>query len=246
MKRIALARLGAAAAGLFLVHNALAQSPPSGGGDTVNPWGAAAAEAPKEGDAKKPAPNAKPADKATPAPAAKGAPRAAGRVKATPPPRRRGRNNRPVSFDGPIAGSPGFRMLEGGVTRIFVEVSRKVDVTENKAKGRVVYHLKGAQAPTRTNRLPLLTGFFATPVDRVELIEQGDGLDLAIDVHEALEPRFAVVDTPRGMVLQVDFPRGSQGPAVQPEGDDSAGKSPGRGTSTRKIEGGVQGNDSGD
>src|SRR5207247_1207599 len=84
-----------------------------------------------------------------------------------------------------------------------------------------VYRLKGASAPTRTNRLPLLTGFFATPVDRVELIEQGDGVDLAIDLREALDPHYEVIETPRGMVLQVDFPRGSSGPQQLGQGAGS-------------------------
>jgi hypothetical protein len=244
MIRTPLARLAFACAGLLVVTQAPAQGSPPPGGDTVNPW-KSSADAPKDGAGETVNPwngaaagasatPPSPGEKATPAKGAakvaKGnagkAPRAAAR--------KRGRADRALNADGPIASSPSFRMLPGGVTRIFLEVSRKVDVSENKAKGRVVYHLKGAQVPTRTSRLPLLTGFFITPVDRVELTEQGDGVDLAIDLHEALDPRFEVIETPRGMVLHVDFPRGSESPPDASSGNAAPSKK--RGTATRTIE----------
>src|SRR3954469_25117630 len=76
----------------------------------------------------------------------------------------------PPVITGAVASSPGFRMLEEGKSRVFVEVSQKVEVTEQKARGRVIYQLRGASVPVRNSRLPLLTSFFATPVGQVELI----------------------------------------------------------------------------
>lgn len=196
-------------------------APKEGAGDTVNPW---------NGTGQPPA--AKPTGKTAPAKASNA------RARKPPPVRRRGRVSKTVNYDGPIASSPSFRMLDGGVTRISLEVSRKVDVSENKAKGRVVYRLKGAQAPTRTNRLPLLTGFFVTPVDRVELVEQGDGVDMVIDLREALEPKYEVIETPRGMVLQVDFPRSSAAPEpgadASPTGEGKPAAT--RSTATRRLD----------
>ncbi len=241
MSRTLLARLALTCAGLMLLTQAHAQTPPPAGGDTVNPW-KGSGDAPKDGagDTVNPWNGATSTPAGTPAPAAdKATPaaKAAAQAARKPPARWRGRAVKAPSFDGPIASSPSFRMLEGGVTRIFIEVSRKVEVSENKAKGRVVYRLKGAHAPTRTNRLPLLTGFFVTPVDRVELVEQGDGIDLVIDLREALEPRYEVIESPRGIVLQVDFPRGAATPdpragAASGDGSPAAVRS----TATKRLD----------
>jgi hypothetical protein len=113
-----------------------------------------------------------------------------------------------AAFDGlPLASAPSFLRLDDGVTRVELEVSARVDVAENKAQGRIVYRLRGAQVGERTNQLPLPTGFFSTPVDRMQLIQQGPDVDLVIDLREASEPVQRVVETPRGIVLQVDFPK---------------------------------------
>lgn len=122
----------------------------------------------------------------------------------------------------PIATAPSFLRLDDGVTRVELEVSSRVDVAENKARGRVVYRLRGAQVGERTNQLPLLTGFFSTPVDRMQLVQQGTDVDLVIDLREASEPTLRVVETPRGIVLQVDFPRstGFEKRSEQTQGSD--------------------------
>ena len=118
------------------------------------------------------------------------------------------RGRAPSPLDGsPIASAPSFIRLDDGVTRVELEVSSRVDVAENKARGRVVYRLRGAQVGERTNQLPLLTGFFSTPVDRMQLVQQGPDVDLVIDLRETSEPIQRLVETPRGIVLQVDFPK---------------------------------------
>jgi hypothetical protein len=119
---------------------------------------------------------------------------------------KRGRVATPMDGS-PIASAPSFIRLDDGATRVELEVSSRVDVAENKARGRVVYRLRGAQVGERTNQLPLLTGFFSTPVDRMQLVQQGPDVDLVIDLREASDPTQRVVETPRGIVLQVDFPR---------------------------------------
>lgn len=107
----------------------------------------------------------------------------------------------------PIATSPGFSRLEDGKTRIWVEVSRNVDVAEIRSPGRVVYRLRGAAVLQRSDQLPLQTGYFATPVDRVQIVPDGGDVDLVIALREDLVPSYRVIETPRGIVLQVDFPR---------------------------------------
>jgi hypothetical protein len=107
----------------------------------------------------------------------------------------------------PIAGGAAFYRLDDGSTRVSVEVSEKVDVAENRAQGRLIYRLRGVFIPERTNTLPLLTGYFATPVDRAQLVQDGPDVELVIDLRDATAPTHRVVETSRGMVLQVDFPR---------------------------------------
>lgn len=133
-----------------------------------------------------------------------------------------------------MATYPGFKMLDAG-SRVMVEVSRKVDVTEMKAQGRIVYRLRGVATPTRTNRLPLLTGYFPTPVSRVQLVDQGDDVDLVIDLRQATEVTHRVLDTRNGMVLQVDFPKIAAAAAPQKVEDAPAAHAK-RGTDTTRID----------
>jgi len=107
----------------------------------------------------------------------------------------------------PVVSSPEFARLEDGKTRIWVEVSARVDVVEKRLPGQVVYHLQGAGVLRRTSQLPLQTALFSTPVERVQLAPEGADVDLVITLREATEPAYHVVETPRGMVLQVDLPR---------------------------------------
>ena len=108
---------------------------------------------------------------------------------------------------GPIATYPGFRMLDGGGSRVFVTLSKKVNVTEHKAQGRLTYRIQGVRVPARTNRLPLVTTFFSTPVSRAELVERDGDVDLVIDVRAATTAQFRIVESDKGAELQVDFPK---------------------------------------
>jgi hypothetical protein len=145
------------------------------------------------------------------------APRAGVAAKPAPRGRRRPKPPAPTLAPGtPIATYPAFRLLDDGSTRVAVEVSRKVAVTEHKAQGRVVYRLAGVAIPGHNTHLPLPTGVFRTPVDRLEMVEQGDSADLVITLREAVQPTFRVLDTPRGIVLQVDFPRPAGAAASPP------------------------------
>ena len=122
------------------------------------------------------------------------------------PPRRGPRNAVPVRGV-PIVSAPTFHRLPDDSTRISVEVDAAVDVGENHPQGRLVYRFKGAFVPERVNRMPLVTGWFPTPVERAYLVQQGPDVDLVIELHEATTPAMKITPTPRGIVLQVDFPK---------------------------------------
>ncbi|WP_438001224.1 hypothetical protein WMF26_17210 [Sorangium sp. So ce185] len=166
------------------------------------------------------APAAPAAPKAAPAPANAAAPQkaAAGGPRsqsagAPQPARQRARKPKPKPKDAqadligrPVATFPGFRMLPTGGSRVFVQIhGGKVDVAESKAAGRLVYRMKGAGA-IQTNRFPLVTSFFATPVTQVQLVDQGNDLDMVIELRAQTDATYRVIETDQGMVLQVDFP----------------------------------------
>jgi hypothetical protein len=144
-------------------------------------------------------------------------PRAA--VKPPPPRPRRGQHVVEFLPGVPIASSPNFQRLDDGSSRVSVEVSSKVDVAENKAQGRLVYRFHGAVAPGGVSQLPLITGYFSTPVDRAVILQQGPDVDLVIELRRPSESVQRVIETPRGMVLQVDFPKvpGDEAPGTSPD-----------------------------
>ncbi|WP_044985917.1 hypothetical protein [Sorangium cellulosum] len=153
-----------------------------------------------------------PASAAAPQKAAAGSPRSQS-AGAPQPARQRARKPKPKPKDAqadltgrPVATFPGFRMLPTGGSRVFVQIhGGKVDVAESKAAGRLVYRMKGAGA-IQTNRFPLVTSFFATPVTQVQLVDQGNDLDMVIELRAQTDATYRVIETDQGMVLQVDFP----------------------------------------
>jgi hypothetical protein len=137
---------------------------------------------------------------------------------------RRGRHGALPPRGVPIVSAPTFHRLPNDSTRIALEVDSKVEIVESHPRGRLVYRLKGAFVPERVNRLPLVTGWFSTPVSHAHVEQVGPDVDLVIELREATAPTYKVVETPRGIVLEVDFPR----------------------TSTREREPGPPGNESAD
>lgn len=95
---------------------------------------------------------------------------------------------------------------------MWVEVDHKVEVTASRSPLQIVYRLRGAAIVGVTNELPLVTGYYTTPVDRAQLIPAGADLELVIDLREVATPTSAVVETPRGIVLWVDFPKSTRPP----------------------------------
>ncbi|MFO0591546.1 MAG: hypothetical protein U0441_28630 [Polyangiaceae bacterium] len=107
----------------------------------------------------------------------------------------------------PIVTYPGFRMLDGGGSRVLVAMSKKANVTETKAAGKLTYRIQGVQVPTYNNQRPLVTTFFSTPVSRAELVPRDADVDLVIDAKDTAGVVFRVVETDKGAELQVDFPK---------------------------------------
>lgn len=181
----------------------------------------------------------KPAATPSAAPAPAGAKPAAKAPAAAPPkaraPKKKKEKDGPIT--GPIATYPGFRMLDGGGSRVLVTLSKKVNVTEHKSEGKVTYRIQGVSVPTRTNRLPLLTAFFSTPVARAELVSRDGDVDLVIDLRAAATPQFRVIETDKGAELQVDFPKvATEGSTAAEAPKSSAESSAGRPASAKSLD----------
>jgi hypothetical protein len=114
----------------------------------------------------------------------------------------------------PVATLPGFEMLPDGGSRVFVEVTRKVDVEERRAARVLTYVLKGARIVYRNNENPLVTVHFNTPVSQARLLPSGRDLLLSVDLRAdtAVTWKMVAGDDGGGM-LQLDFPKGSFLPA---------------------------------
>jgi hypothetical protein len=112
----------------------------------------------------------------------------------------------PSRPDVPIVGSPGFYRLENGRTRVALEISAKVDIVERRGDAQLVFLIRGAEVVEPVNSLPLRTEYFSTPVARIQLLQVGPDAELLVDLRQAVEDTREVVDTPRGILLRIDFP----------------------------------------
>jgi hypothetical protein len=108
-----------------------------------------------------------------------------------------------------VATFPGFRLLPGGGSRIYVEITKNVGVEERRVNGAIVYTLRGAQVLSRNNKNPLITTHFATPVARARLVPSGTDVDLVIDLRKAAPATHQVVAGDNATArLEIDFPPG--------------------------------------
>lgn len=105
----------------------------------------------------------------------------------------------------PVATLPGFRMLEGGGSRVFVEISGRAAVKQSARPGTLIYYLEGVRVPERVNRMSLPTRHFTTPVDRVRLVQIDNDAELIIELRVPVEGKTHLNNNSRGTVLSIDF-----------------------------------------
>ncbi len=122
-----------------------------------------------------------------------------------------------------IATFTGFEMLADGGSRLFVQLSRQVDVGQEQAKtdaasssprkgkkaraaaggnghpssapvvSRLKFVLKCAEVLNPMNEGPLVTDHFNTPVVRARLVPAGHDLDLMVELRADVAPQMKVV-----------------------------------------------------
>jgi hypothetical protein len=125
---------------------------------------------------------------------------------ANPPPRSRvGRNDTRT-----VITWPGFQSSGQG-SRIFIQTSRPISVSESRGPSRLIYRLPNSVISTRNNRNPLVTAHFNTPVTTAFLRRAGRrDVELVIVLRAEVTP--SVTNSPGENGLQfvfIDFPSGN-------------------------------------
>jgi hypothetical protein len=114
----------------------------------------------------------------------------------------------------PVATLPGFEMLPDGGSRLFVVVSKPINVEERHTQRVLTYVLKGTEVQCRNNENSLVTVHFNTPVTRARLLPFGRDLHFSVDLRADAAPAWKVVNGSDGTAtVQIDFPPGTFLPA---------------------------------
>jgi hypothetical protein len=155
-----------------------------------------------------------------------------------------------------VAKLTGFEMLADGGSRLFVQLSKQVDVEPEKLGGgggrkgkkgkleaqvvsRMKFVLKGAEIVNPMNEGALVTVHFNTPLVRSKLMPAGRNLALVVELRADVQPDVKFVATKdNGSMLQIDFPQGTYLP---PGGDSTDPSAPPPGASAKET-GGMPGN----
>lgn len=105
---------------------------------------------------------------------------------------------------------PGFQMLPDGSSRVFIQSTAPIEPkVVPAADGKFSIDLPGARVAARTNRLPLDTRFFNTPVTKVSLNVLRSGATLQLDLRAPVTPH---VSSERGAAgyyfTYIELPKG--------------------------------------
>lgn len=136
-------------------------------------------------------------------------------------PKRRGSPNIGNPSGPPVVSFPSFEVHNDGRSVITLQIRGQVQVTEQKAEGRLVYALGGVNVPEKVNRLPLETRNFPTQVAAVTVEQTAAGANLIIDLREPAKPTYKITQNEEGSLLSVSIPRsekyGVKDPATDPD-----------------------------
>jgi hypothetical protein len=122
----------------------------------------------------------------------------------------------------PVITWPGFQMRQDGTSRVFIQSTTPLTPQPTASGPRFSVYLPGAKVAGNTNRLPLETRFFNTPVSRVNIEVQRDGVTLVLDLRAEVSPIVSSERGPAGyFFLYIDLPKGTfvKTPAPAPTAD---------------------------
>lgn len=122
---------------------------------------------------------------------------------------------------------PGFQMLPDGSSRVFIQSTAPLaPKVLPAADGKFELQLPGARVTAHTNRLPLDTRFFNTPVSRVSLSVARSGATLQLEMRAPVTPQisttqgnegyyFTFVELPKGEYIKDAAPANAELPTMQ-------------------------------
>lgn len=131
--------------------------------------------------------------------------------------------------EGPVASLLGFEAIPGGGSRIYVEMSQSVTVTQHDAQGQVVFVLENVQIRTGNTENSLELYYHNTPVLRAKLRrakpDKKDKKDkkkkgardaeLILELKAEAKPTQKIVEGRKGTYrLEIDFPAGNHAPGA--------------------------------
>jgi hypothetical protein len=101
-------------------------------------------------------------------------------------------------------------MLPDGSSRVFIQSTAPVEPKVLPASdGSFELRLPGARIAAQTNRLPLDTRYFNTPVTKVSVNVSGGGVTVQLDMRAAVTPQVASVPGSAGFYYTyIDLPKG--------------------------------------
>lgn len=117
---------------------------------------------------------------------------------------------------------PGFQMRPDGSSRVFIQSTAPLETQPSAAAGRYALHLPNARIAAETNRLPLDTRYFNTPVTRVSLKADRGGATLLLELRSEVTPQISSEQGNAGYYFTyIELPKGSYmagaSPAPAPE-----------------------------
>jgi hypothetical protein len=113
---------------------------------------------------------------------------------------------------------PGFQMRADGTSRVFIQSTTPLSTQPSAAPGKFMVNLPGAHVLSGTNRLPLETRYFNTPVTRVMLNTNREGAQLILEMRADVTPQlssergssgyyFTYIDLPKGNFVSAEKPK---------------------------------------
>lgn len=104
---------------------------------------------------------------------------------------------------------PGFQMRLDGTSRVFVQSTASVPSETTLTGNKFTLRLSGAKVAGDTNRLPLETRYFNTPVTRVSIAQQRDSVLITLDLRAQVVPQASAERGPSGFFFTyIDLPAG--------------------------------------
>lgn len=124
---------------------------------------------------------------------------------------------------------PGFQMLPGGGSRVFVQATGPISTTARTEADKLLVSLGSARLVHENNGRPLITRYFNTPVIEASVDITAGQATLVLSLRSAVEPsiRTEQASATGYHFVYVDFPPGQYVEGAAPVADAASPAAPG-------------------